>query len=94
MKENFSRKNALFVCKEIGLRAKMNHFWTTYPPSLVKDQGRHGWQGPQGLLSRFWISIRSYKKQLVKKIWGRILGLVWLKFAVVPLKVICERPPK
>ena len=38
-------------------------------------QGRHGWQGPQGALPNFWVSVRSYKKQLVKKIWGRILGL-------------------
>ena len=36
-------------------------------------------------LPRFWVSIRSYKKQPVKKIWGRILGLVWLKFAVAAL---------
>ena len=36
-------------------------------------------------LLRFWVSIRSYKKQLVKKIWGRILGLAWLKFAVASL---------
>ena len=33
-------------------------------------------------LPRFWVSIRSYKKQPVKKIWGRTLGLAWLKFAV------------
>ena len=26
-------------------------------------------------LPRFWVSIRSYKKQLVKEIWSRILGL-------------------
>ena len=31
--------------------------------------------------------IRSYKKQLVKKIWGRILGLAWLKFAVAAMHV-------
>ena len=36
-------------------------------------------------LSRFRVSIRSYKKQLVKKFWGRILDLAWLKFAVVAL---------
>ena len=36
-------------------------------------------------LPRFWVSIRSYKKQPVKKIWGRILGLAWLKFAVAAL---------
>ena len=33
-------------------------------------------------LPRFWVSIHSYKKQQVKNIWGRILGLAWLKFAV------------
>ena len=33
-------------------------------------------------LPKFWVSISSYKKQLVKKIWGRILGLAWLKLAV------------
>ena len=36
-------------------------------------------------LPRFWVSIHSYKKQPVKKIWVRILGLAWLKFAVAPL---------
>ena len=36
-------------------------------------------------LPRFWVSICSYKKQPVKKIWGRILGLAWLRFALVPL---------
>ena len=38
-------------------------------------------------LPRFWVSICSYKKQPVKNIWGRILGLAWLKFAVAPLVV-------
>ena len=37
-------------------------------------------------LPRFWVSIGSYKKQLVKKIWGRILDLAWLKFAMAPLQ--------
>ena len=37
-------------------------------------------------LTSFWVSISSYKKQLVKKISGRILGLAWLKFAVVSLQ--------
>ena len=50
-------------------------------------QGRHDWQGPKAwALPRFWVSIRSYKKQQVKKIWGIILGLAWLKFAVAPLQ--------
>ena len=38
-------------------------------------------------LPRFWVSICSYKKQPVKKIWGRILVLAWLKFAVAPLHI-------
>ena len=33
-------------------------------------------------LPRFWVSVRSYKKQPVKKFWGRILDLAWYKFAV------------
>jgi hypothetical protein len=36
-------------------------------------------------LPRFWVSICSYKKQLVKEFWGRILDLAWLKFAVAAL---------
>ena len=40
---------------------------------------------------RFWVSLRSYKKQPVKKIWGRILGLVWLKFAVASLRILLRQ---
>ena len=36
-------------------------------------------------LPRFWVSICSYKKQPVKKFWGRILDLAWLKFTVAAL---------
>ena len=36
-------------------------------------------------LSRFWVSIRSYKKQPNKKFWGRILDLAWLKIAALLL---------
>ena len=36
-------------------------------------------------LARFWVSIHSYKKQLVKKFLGKILDLDWLKFALVAL---------
>ena len=36
-------------------------------------------------LPRFWVSIRSYKKQPVKKFWGRVLDLALLKFAVAAL---------
>ena len=34
-----------------------------------QPQGHHGWQAPKAAwaLPRFWVSIRSYKKQLVKK---------------------------
>ena len=39
-------------------------------------------------LPRFWVSMRSYKKQLVKKIWGKVLDLAWLKFAVAALLVL------
>ena len=42
----------------------------------------NGWSLP-----RFWVSIRSYKK-LVKKNWGRIVDLVWLKFAVAALEIV------
>ena len=39
-------------------------------------------------LPKFWVSIYNfYKKQPVKKIRGRILGLVWLKFAVAALQL-------
>ena len=36
-------------------------------------------------LPRFWVSIHSYKKQPVKKIWVRILDLGLLKFDVSAL---------
>ena len=39
-------------------------------------------------LPRFWVAIHSYKKQLVKTNWGRILGLARLKFAVASLKMM------
>ena len=50
-------------------------------------------------LLRFWVSIRSYKKQPVKKLWGRILGFAWLKFAMAALNypkdehIGCHRRP-
>ena len=37
------------------------------------------------VLPKFWISKRFYKKQPVKKNWGRIMNLAWLKFAVATL---------
>ena len=41
-------------------------------------------------LPRFWVSIRSYKKQPVKKFWGRILDLAWVKFAVAALPLYLD----
>ena len=41
-------------------------------------------------LPRFWVSIHCYKNQLVKKNWGRILDLAWLKFAVAALYYVCQ----
>ena len=41
-------------------------------------------------LPRFWVSIRSYKKQPVKKTWGRILDLARLKLAVAALQKVCS----
>ena len=40
-----------------------------------------GKAGKVGSLPRFWVAIRSHKKQPVKTFWGRILNLAWLKFA-------------
>ena len=48
-------------------------------------QGHHERQGKVWSLPSFWFSICSYKKQQVKKIWGRILDLAWLKLTVVAL---------
>ena len=33
-------------------------------------------------LPRFWVSIGSYKKQPVQKVWGSILNFAWVKFEV------------
>ena len=41
-------------------------------------------------LPKFWVSICSYKKQPVKKNWGRILDLAWLKLAVAALQKVCS----
>ena len=41
---------------------------------------------------RFWVSIRSYKKQLVKNIFGRILDLAWFKFPAAALTLAGPRP--
>ena len=39
-------------------------------------------------LPSFWVSIRFYKKQQVKKKWGRILDLSWLKFVGAALNIM------
>ena len=44
-----------------------------------------GMAGKVGSLPRFRVAIRSHKKQPVKKFWGRILNLAWLKFAKLSL---------
>ena len=36
-------------------------------------------------MSRFWVLLGSYKKQPVKKFWGRIMDLAWLKFTMAAL---------
>ena len=53
----------------------------------ARIQGALAGKAPKAwTLPRLWVSIGSYKKQLVKKIWGRILGLVWLKFSMAPMQ--------
>ena len=45
-------------------------------------------------LPRFWVSIHSYKKQPVKKIWARILGPALLKFVVASLTEVGFQTPQ
>ena len=51
-----------------------------------------GKAGKVWFLPIFWVSIRSYKKQQVKKFWCRILDLVWHKFAVAVLDFLSWMP--
>ena len=51
------------------------------PPTLRAATA--GKAGKVWSLHRFWVSIRSYKKQPIKNIFGRILDLAWFKFPVV-----------
>ena len=63
-------------------------FFGLFSRGYVLIKGRAATAGKVGKvwsLPKFWVSIRSYKKQPVKKIWGRILDLAWLKFAVAAL---------
>ena len=56
----------------------------TYNPIFIR--GATAGKAPKAwVLPRFWVSIHSYKKQPVKKLWGRIMGLAWLKFVAAPL---------
>ena len=58
---------------------------------MIQSKGYHtrtvmaGKAGKVWSLPRFWVSMRSYKKQPVKTFLGRILDLAWLKFAVAAL---------
>ena len=58
--------------------------------SLDSRAATAGKAGKGWSLPRFWVSIRSYKKQLVKNFWGRIMDLARLKFAVAALYAILE----
>ena len=67
---------------EVDFVGALMKIFLTIPTSRAATAGKAGkvWSLP-----RFWVSIRSYKKQPVKKFWGRILALAWLKFAVAAL---------
>ena len=57
----------------------------TYNP--IYTRGATAGKAPKAwTLPRFWVSIHSYKEQPVKKFWGRILDLAWLKFTVAALR--------
>ena len=66
-------------CKLQRCLARLHNFLP-----LVRQQGREQQQisTVRMSLSRFWVSMRSYKKQPVQIFLGRILDLTWLKFAV------------
>ena len=62
--------------------------WLT-PAANCTDRSTTPTKAPKAwALPKFWVSIRSYNKQPVKKIWGRILGFVWLEFAVAALYIL------
>ena len=50
-------------------------------PNIVRG-ARSGKVPKAWAMAIFWVSIRFYKKHLVKKIWSTILGLARLKFAM------------
>ena len=53
----------------------------TLPRPAMAAKAEKDWSFP-----RFWVARRSYKKQPVKKNWGKILDLAWLKFAAAALQ--------
>ena len=72
MKQNFREKTNDFTVKI--------YLFLVFIRDAMAGKAGKGWSLP-----RFWVSILSYKKQPVKKIGGRMLGLAWLKFSVKSL---------
>ena len=50
---------------------------------------RHHRAATAGKAPKAWALPRFWEEQPVKKHWGRILSLAWLKFVVAPLTLIC-----
>ena len=88
--ESFNYTGPVHTLDEVHPYITLAHFQAFLTMNLFKTiyayycllKGATSGKAP---LPRFWVSIRSYKKRPVKKKWGRILGLVWLKFVVTPL---------
>ena len=75
----FSTTQSFFHSQQCSLQQSRKR-----PVPLQGHQGRQGQEPRFVFLPRFWVSIRSDKKQPVK-ILGTILDLVWLKFAIMSL---------
>ena len=84
LNNSVSSNHFVYMNNFVGLNISLCPYW--YPKCKATTAGKAGkvWSLP-----RFSVSIRSYKKQPVKKIWGRLLNLARLKFAVAALK--CKR---
>ena len=65
------------IFKTFGRSWSKSFFQTISTRAATAGKAGKVWSFP-----RFWVSIRSIKKQPVKKFWGRILDLAWLNFAV------------
>ena len=76
-----------FSNQKLDLSTNVNkHIYTSCAYVILISRSATAGKSPKDWdLPRFWVSIRSYKKQPVKKNWDRILGLAWFKFAVAPL---------